>query len=146
MNYATGCAFNTKEIFENLDRKKLKLNSKLAESITGDRHLNSLIFRIFKDSMKLIFKDIIDNNVTFLLPTTRSNIHIHRVTGDDLVYGRQHGQWQDVDFLKSNFSGYQLMLDINKRNGMHPIEKPIYLNKEYKDQITKNTNEGKQYC
>ena len=101
MNYATGCAFNTKEIFENLDRKKLKLNSKLTESITGDRHLNSLIFRIFKDSMKLIFKDIIDNNVTFLLPTTRSNIHIHRVTGDDFVYGRQHGKWQDIDFLKS---------------------------------------------
>ena len=90
--------------------------------------------------MKLIFKDIIDNNVTFLLPTTRSTIHIHRVTGDDFVYGRQHGKWQDVDFLKSNFSGYQLMLDINKRNGVNPIEKRIYLNKEYKDQITKNTN------
>lgn len=146
MNYATGCAFNLKEIFENLDRKKLHITSKLSEMITGDRHLNTLIFRIFRDSMKIIFRDIIDNNVTFLLPTTRSSIHMKRVSGEDFAYGRQHGKWRDIDFLKSNFSGYQLILDINKRNGLHEIEKPIYLNKPYRDKIVENTNKGKQYC
>jgi len=40
--------------------------------------------------MEIIFNDIIENNVTFELPTSsrKSDIHMLRVTGDDFAQAR----------------------------------------------------------
>jgi hypothetical protein len=78
MNYATGCAFNLDDLFMNLDKSKLKITSILCDKLVHDRHKDALIRQIFKESVKLIFKDILDNNVTFELPTgsRKSDIHV----------------------------------------------------------------------
>jgi hypothetical protein len=54
------------------------MNCKLCNNIIGDNHKDKLIYAIFRESMKVIFNDIIDNNVTFELPTgsRRSDIHM----------------------------------------------------------------------
>ena len=69
MNYATGCAFNLDEVLINLDKSKLNMTSALCEKINGDKHKDTLIKQICLEGMKLVLDDIIDNNITFELPT-----------------------------------------------------------------------------
>ena len=136
MNFAVGCAFNQDEMMMNLKKQKLK-------SVKN----KDLIKRIARDSIKLVLNDIIDNNVTFQLPTgsRKSDIHMHRIEGKEFVKARQNGKFQDIDFLTSNFGGYQMVLNMYDREGKPTRIKPIYLNKEYKNKITNYTNAGKQY-
>ena len=136
MNYAVGCAFNQDEIMINFKKQKLKTVKN-----------KELIKKIARDSIKLVLNDIIDNNVTFQLPTgsRKADIHIRRIDGKEFVRARQNGKFQDVDFLSSNFSGNQLVLNMYDREGKPTRIKPIYLNKKYKDKLTNYTNQGKQY-
>ena len=136
MNYAVGCAFNQDEMMINFKKQKLKTVKN-----------KKLIKKIARDSIKLVLNDIIDNNVTFQLPTgsRKADIHVRRIDGKEFVRARQNGKFQDVDFLSSNFSGNQLVLNMYDREGKPTRIKPIYLNKKYKDKLTNYTNQGKQY-
>lgn len=147
-NYSTGCAFNLRDIFIKLDKNKLKLTSNLCEKINNDRHKDALIKKIFRKSVEIILEDIITNNVTFELPTgsRKSDIHVRRYSDDDFVAGRKNGKWLDVDFLKSYFTGYQIVLNMYNKDGGVTRTKPIYVNKKYKKILTDNTNSGMQYC
>lgn len=146
MNYATGCAFNFKDMFINFDKSKLHFNSKDCERLINDAHKDKLIEKIALEGLQQILNDVIDNNATFYLPTggRESTIHIRQISGDEFKKSRKHGKFKDVDYLESNFTGNQMELTMN--NGKRVIRKPIYLNKELKNKITQNTNEGKQYC
>ena len=148
MNYATGYAFNTDEIFENFPYEKLLVTCDDCNIVNGDYHKDRLVKRVFKDALYLILNDIIDNNVTFQLPTggIRSEIHVNNYEGEDFVKARQCGKWQDIDFIESNFTGNQLVLDMyGKKNGIRR-RKPIYVDRRLKNKITENTNNGKRYC
>jgi len=59
---------------------------------------------------------------------------------------RRNGKWQDVDFLNSYFSGYQLTLNMYNKEGKPVRIKPIYLDNKLKNKLTEYTNQGKQYC
>ena len=146
MNYAVGCGFTTQELFENFPYKKLKLNCKQCEEIINDRHRDILVRRIFRTSIKIILDDIINNNVTFVLPLTnamKSVICMQKFSDKKFMDCRKNGKWKDIDYLKSGFTGYQLVL---KMYGDRPSRtKPIYLNSAYKNRITTNTNNGFQY-
>ncbi len=148
MNYATGAAFNLDEVFENFDMSKLKMNCDLCQKINGNPHRDILVKKIFREAMKLIFDDIIENNVTFQLPTAsrKSDIHMLRYSNEDFAEGRRNGKWKDVDFLKSVFTGYQMVLNMYDKDGGVTRTKPIYLDKKRKNRITELTNNGKQYC
>lgn len=149
MNYALGHAFNINHLFQNFPFKKLITNCKKCAQINkGDNHRNKLVYKVFLTSMEIIFNDIIENNVTFELPTSsrKSDIHMLRVTGDDFAQARQNGKWLDIDYLKSFFSGYKLVLTMYNREGKPSRVKPIYLDKKFTNKITELTNQGKQYC
>ena len=82
--YALGCAFTTKNILANFPYDKLSVTCDLCKKVTGDNHRNILVERIFKESLKIIILDIINNNVTFWLPLTggkKCNIRMRRVSG-----------------------------------------------------------------
>ena len=111
MNYATGCAFSLEEMLLNLDKSKLNMTSALCEKINGDKHKDTLIKQICLEGMKLVLDDIIDNNVTFELPTgsaRKTQMRMGRFAGDDFAKVRRGGKFADVDFLASNFSGNQI--------------------------------------
>lgn len=146
MNYATGCAFNFKDLFVKFDKKKLSLTSKDCLKINGNAHKDILIEKIALEGLYQVLNDIIDNNATFQLPTggRESTLHIRQIEGDEFIKSRQHGKFKDVDYLLSNFTGNQMELTID--NGKYTTRKPVYINKELKNKITENTNEGKQYC
>lgn len=147
MNYATGYAFNTDEIFENFPYDKLLVTCDDCNIVNGDYHKDKLVKRVFKDALKLILQDIIENNVTFQLPTgsRKAEIHIDNVQGKNFERARKHGKWLDVDFLASNFTGNLLVLDMYSKEGMRR-RKPIYVDKILRDRLVELTNEGKTYC
>ena len=90
--------------------------------------------------------DIIQNNATFVFPLFNhksAQMHVMPITGEGLKYARQHGAFQDIDLLCSNFTGYQLTLTWEKRGKY--VHKPIYINKRFKDVFIQYINQGKQY-
>lgn len=144
--YALGCAFTTKNILANFPYDKLSVTCDLCKKVTGDNHRNILVERIFKESLKIIILDIINNNVTFWLPLTggkKCNIRMRRVSGTEFKNLRKGGKWIDIDILKSMFSGYQLSLFM--LGNRTPRIKSIYLNKNLQKLITNKANEGMSY-
>ena len=146
MNYALGHSFNMDEMFMNFPLKKLILTCKDCQDLINDRHRDVLAKRIFRDSVKIILNDIVDNNVTFELPTSRgkANIHVRRTYGEKFKTARKRGKWREVDFLSSNFSGNELILQMKHKDFVK--EKVVYVDKKIKNKIIENTNNGVQYC
>lgn len=95
----------------------------------------------------MVVDDIIENNVDFKLPgggQTQAYLRMKRTDGEKFKRAFKRGKWNDVDFLTSNFSGYQLALDLESRK--RPTRtKLVYLSAQDRDRITEHTNEGKQY-
>ena len=145
MNFATGYTLGLKDMFCIFDTKRLKLSSKKCEELIGNRHKERIIYKVFKYALKLIINDIINNSVIFRLPTGKQKalIRIKQYEGQDFINARRNGKWADVDFLASNFTGNQMVLQYMSRGVW--LEKLIYLDKANKDLITKHTNAGKQY-
>ena len=146
-NFAMGHTFSSQELFHNFPINKLKMDYNTVKKIYSDGDKRSLSASIFNKGMQLIVEDIIENNVHFMLPTTGSNeayLYMKKTSGDNFKKAVRRGKWRDVDFLTSNFSGYQLALSIKSKKRPEK-EKPIYLGYKHKDRITELTNEGKRY-
>ena len=145
--FAMGHTFSAQEIFHNFPINKLKIDYYTVKKIYSDGDKRSLSASIFTKGMQLIIEDIIENNVHFLLPTLGSNesyLYMKKTSGKDFKNAFKKGKWNDVDFLTSNFTGYQLALSV-KSPKRPEKEKPIYLGYKHKDRITELTNEGKRY-
>ena len=145
--FAMGHAFSSHDIFHNFPIDKLKIDYDTVRKIYSDGDKRSLSASIFNKGMQLIVEDIIENNVHFLLPTlgsTEAYLYMKKTSGNDFKNAVKRGKWRDVDFLTSNFTGYQLALSV-KSNKRPEKEKPIYLGYKHKDRITELTNEGKRY-
>lgn len=145
MNYAVGYAVCLKDLYKTFNFKKLKIPSKICEKIIGSRHKEILAEQVMKSCIKLVLDDVIENNTTFHLPTRKRNaeIKMRRVSDESFAKARRNGKWLDVDFLASNFTGYQMVFRFAQQQIM--IEKPIYLDPQNKNRITEHTNNGKQY-
>ena len=145
--FAMGHTFSAQEIFHNFPINKLKIDYDTVKKIYSDGDKRSLSASIFNKGMQLIIEDIIENNVHFLLPILGSNesyLYMKKTSGKDFKNAFKKGKWNDVDFLTSNFTGYQLALSV-KSPKRPEKEKPRYLGYKHKDRITELTNEGKRY-
>ena len=145
--FAMGHTFSAQEIFHNFPIKKLKMDYDTVRKMYSDGDKRSLSASIFMKGLQMIVEDIIENNVHFLLPTLGANeayLYMKKTSGTDFKNAFKRGKWRDVDFLTSNFTGYQLALSV-KSNKRPEKEKPIYLGYKHKDRITELTNEGKRY-
>lgn len=146
-NFAMGHAFTSQDLFHNFPIKKLKMDYNLVKKIYSDGDKRSLASSIFTRGLQMIVEDIIENNVHFLLPTIGSNeayLYMKKTSGNNFKNAFKNGKWRDVDFLTSNFTGYQLALSV-KSSKRPAKEKSIYLDCKHKDRITELTNEGKRY-
>lgn len=145
-NYSLGCAFNLNDIVYNFNYSRLKTTCKQCKQAINDNHRDLLVKRVFKECVKIIINDIIDNNITFHLPVQgaiKCDIHMRRYQDKIFKDLRRGGKWKGVDIFKSMFSGYEICMFLyGKRT---PRIKSIYLNKELREKITENTNNGFQY-
>lgn len=147
MKFALGCAFNLKDIFMNFPLNKLKVTSKECINIIGDKHRRILAMRVFKECVKLAINDIIDNNITFVLPLVGNKkcyIYMKRIEGETFKDLKRKGKWKNLDFITSMFSGYQLVMEMHANRT--PRTKSVYLNPVLRDKIVENVNNGKTYC
>lgn len=147
MNYALGHAFKLKDLFMNFPIKKFKMKPKKIVKVYSDGNKRDFAAGIFADSLELVINDIIENNVHFKLPTlgrTQAYMYMKRTSGDKFKRAFRRGKWRDVDFVTSNFSGYQIVLSMESKKRT-PRTKLIYLAPKLKQKITDYTNEGKQY-
>ena len=146
-NFAMGHTFSASDIFHNFPIKKLKIDYDTVREIYSDGDKRSLSASIFTKGMQLIVEDIIENNVHFLLPvlgSAEAYMYMKKTTGKDFKNAFKRGKWNDVDFLTSNFTGYQLAMSVKSKKRPEK-EKLIYLGYKHKDRITELTNEGKRY-
>lgn len=140
-------AFNCGDLFQNFPIKKLKISKAECTKIYSDGSRRSFAAHVFKRALKMVINDIIENNVIFRLPgvgSSKGYIQMKRYTGDEFKRAFRNGKWRDVDFIKSDFQGYQLtfLMASPKRPDR---EKPIYLGKNQRNIITEYTNKGRQY-
>lgn len=145
-NFSLGCAFNLNEILMNFPYKDLHTTCSLCHQVIGDNHRDVLVKKIFKKSVELVLKDIVNNNVTFWLPITgnrKCNIHIRRVQGEEFKRLRRGGKWEEVDIVNSLFSGYEICFYM--LGNRTPRVKKVYVDKALRDKITSNTNNKFQY-
>lgn len=145
--FAMGHTFSSQELFHNFPINKLKIDYDTVKKIYSDGDKRSLSASIFNKGMQLIIEDIIENNIYFLLPRLGNNesyLYMKKTSGKDFKNAFKKGKWNDIDFLTSNFTGYQLALSVKSKKRPEK-EKPIYLGYKHKDRITELTNEGKRY-
>ena len=146
-NYAMGHCFTGKDIFSNFSVNKLKMSKEQCIATYSDGNKRDLAASIFTRSVQMVIDDIINNNVDFKFPTlgqTQAYLRMKRTTGQNFKKAFKNGKWNDVDFLTSNFSGYQIVLDMESKKRT-TRQKDIYLSPKDRDRITENTNLGKQY-
>ena len=146
-NYAMGHCFTGKDLFNNFPVNKLKMSKEQCVATYPDGSKRDLAASIFTRSVQMVVDDIINNNVDFKFPTlgqTQAYLRMKRTTGQDFKKAFKNGKWNDVDFLTSNFSGYQIVLDMESKKRT-TRQKDIYLSPKDRDRITENTNLGKQY-
>ena len=95
MNYATGYALNTNELFLNFPNKKLKMTAKECEEMIGNRHKEFIAKQVFRACVAMVLDDIIENNATFKLPTRvkKAEIGMKRFERDEFTKCRQNGRW-----------------------------------------------------
>lgn len=146
-NYAMGHCFTGKDLFNNFPVNKLKMSKEQCIATYSDGSKRDLAASIFTRSVQIVVDDIINNNVDFKFPTlgqTQAYLRMKRTTGQNFKKAFKNGKWNDVDFLTSNFSGYQIVLDMESKKRT-TRQKDIYLSPKDRDRITENTNLGKQY-
>lgn len=147
-HWAIGWACNLNNIFIRFPYEKYKsLMTKWKTSIERKR----IVKKVFIEGLRLVIKDIIENNVTFKIQGINyqgGEIHMEAIKDSNFEKARKNGKFEEVDFLESFFTGYQMYLYTHgKRDTVTRNKKfPIYLSKIYKDRITELTNQGKQYC
>lgn len=143
---ALGYCFNLPELFENFDLNRLEMKCKDYRKIACDFHREDLVQKIFKESVKMVINDVIENNVTFQLPTgaKKADIHMQKFQDEEFIKARSNGKFPHVDFLSSFFTGYELGFYIYGDGNVRV--KPIHVNKELRNKLIEYTNKGKQYC
>ena len=142
-----GHCFTGKDLFDNFPVNKLKMPKEQCIATYPDGNKRDLAASIFTRSVQMVIDDIIDNNVDFKFPTigrTQAYLRMKRTNGKQFKKAFKNGKWNDVDFLTSNFSGYQISLDMESKKRTSR-QKDIYLSPKDRDRITENTNLGKQY-
>lgn len=93
MNFATGYAFTSKDLFANFPLKKLLISRENCKKVFNTLDRRAVVIRIFYYSVKVILLDIINNNTTFKLPTQREcYIQMKRVHGEDFKKARRNGK------------------------------------------------------
>lgn len=146
MRYKTGYCFTAKELFETMNKKELNITTKMYKEYKSDTLLE-FCAQVISYFFYLVVLDIIENNVTFVfsLNSRERSAQLSVKCFADEVFRKQYsmGRFDGIDFLQSNFKGYQLYMFYKK--GTDWREKPCFINKKIKDVFYEKINNGMTY-
>lgn len=139
MRFALGYCFDSFDIFEKFDLKKIHFTQKETWQYFHDYSKIRFVHYVFMKMLKYIMNDIIDNDIEFIFPG-RSNfsMYVKRYAGEDFKKLRRLGVFQDVDFLKTNFSALALVIHRKNRNIKDPILR-VYISGDEKRKLIEHT-------
>ena len=145
---ALGWACNLNDIFVRFPYEKYK---SLITKFRTKQLRRQKVKQVFREGVQQILDDIIENNVTFKIQGIGyqgGELHMEAITGSDFEHAKQYGKFQNIDFLESLFTGYQLYLYVHGKrdNFLHRRKFPVYMNKFFRDKLVQYTNQGKVYC
>ena len=146
MNYATNHAFTPKELFDNCNLKELNIPKKIFTDKYKADTLREFCGQVLAYCFYLIILDIIENNITFVLPLVAGrNAYIYAKPFEGELFQKmyQGGCFRGIDFLLSNFTGYQLVMHYKSKN--EDREKQIYISNNLKDKFYERINNGQKY-
>lgn len=134
--YPTAHAFLAHDLFETFKDKGLhvKRNDYRPPADGGGGHApgwwqNKKYFygAIFAYCLYLVLLDVIEKNVTFVLPTQsrRVYIHVQPVRGEELLKEISRGRYKGLDILSSDFTANKLRFRYALKDGWS--DKPIYV-------------------
>ena len=144
--YALGHAINGKQLFLPFNNRRIKTERKYVKELVKSEHKEYLANMIFADALQMIMDDIIDNSITFDFKLAKgkvAEIYIKEFSGEEFLKRKKRGLWKEIDYLNTNFSGYQPMFKYQKAG--YTVEKPIHLDTKRKLKIAENVNNGKSY-
>lgn len=142
-----GFCFNATDLYDTFNKKQLKIRKDVVQEKYGCNKKQAICASVLIYCFYLILLDIIENNVTFVLPLfngKQGSIYARPIVGEEFKKARQNGAFQDIDVISSNFTGYQITYSFQKRDGSYAY-KSCYINKKFKDAFIDNINKGKQY-
>lgn len=111
MHYNTGYCFSAYDLFETFNKKQLKIRRDTVQNKYGVNKKQMFCASVLVYCFYLILLDIIENNVTFVLPLLNNRtatIYAKPVVGEEFKLARKRGAFADIDIVGSNFTGYQL--------------------------------------
>jgi hypothetical protein len=143
-------AFSQGDLFHNFDLKQFQFKEGAGtfdEMRKKYKHESKevLIAKIFWAFMKLIFKDMVNNGITFHLPT--QNIAMFTwvgLSGDVFTKAYQSGKFDEIDFLSTNFTLYLPIFKYFYRGKFK--ERSFILDKNFQRVIIDKVNKGYKYC
>lgn len=143
--YKNDYCFTNLDIFENMKWDKLNLPKHLCSKKHKDTR-KEYVTDVFMHAFNLILLDIIENNATFVLPLFGNKegcFYVKKIEGEAFKKARQNGAFTQVDFLKTNFSGYQLCFQYTTSWGIG--ERQMHVSSPLKEMFIDNINNGKYY-
>jgi len=148
--HRTTHAFSQGDLFHNFDSKKFEFKEgagTFAEMKKKYKHETKevLIAKIFWAFMKLVFKDMVVDGVTFHFPT--KNIVMltwSEVSGEKFTKAYQSGKFDEIDFLSTNFRLYLPIFKYFYKGNFR--ERPLILDKNFQKVIIEKVNKGYKYC
>lgn len=146
MHYKTGYCFVASDLYDNMDLKSLNIPKKLFTGKYKADTLREFCGIILTFCFYLIVLDIIENNVTFVLPLNGdrwANLYVKSFHDEEFQRMYRGGKFMGIDFLNSMFTGYQIYFQYKYRYGVR--DKPVYINERVKKIFYDNVNNGKQY-
>lgn len=133
MRYLFNHGVTAKELYTNHRQHK--------SNITCNK---TIAVKIFERAFSIILNDIIDNKVRFAIPgKTSSYIDFKVFKDDNFIFHRNIGRFQDIDFIESDFMGYQMYYFVQGKAFYKDI--PIYLGSELKRKFTNKINSGEKF-
>ena len=139
-HYALGWACNLNDVFIRFPYEKCK---NLISNYKTKQLQRKKVKQVFRTAVEVILNDIIENNVTFKVPSLQSKggeINFEPIKGEEFKDLKAKGKFSGIDFLETLFTGYQLYLYI------HGKKFPIYISNYYKQKMENLVNQGKTYC
>lgn len=145
---AIGWACNLNDIFVRFPYEKCK---SLIRHYFTKALQKQKIKQVFREGVQQVLEDIIENNVTYKIQGIGyqgGELHMEAISGSDFEDARQHGKFEDIDFLESLFKGYQMYLYVHGKrdNFLHRRKFPVYINKFLRNKLVDYINKGKVYC
>lgn len=151
--YRQDYCFTALDIFDNFDTNRVKMPKDIANNKKDknrkDRRdsIKEYFAYMFAYLLYLIVLDIVQNNVTFVLPILNKKegcFYVKSFEGEDLQIKMQHGRFEGIDVVASDFKAYQIYYQYVTSTG-DVREKPIYISHNVKDIFYENINKGKKY-